>query len=199
MACPDENYMPSAKFQLNTALKKGKVDKTLCYNIAGMDKEFMEKNDKILSSGEGRRRGHYLWKPYFVNKALLELKQGDYLIYLDRAGFYYRSTVASIISYMGGENIDMVGSRRNSYLEKHWTKRDVFVYIKCNTQEYTNQVQAMGGCFISKKQKEHTKLFKSGYNMHRIIELFQMLLIHVVLITMKDLWRIDIIKVFYQY
>ena len=71
MACADENYMPSAKFQLDTALKKGKVDKTLCYNIADMDKEFTEKNNKILSSGEGRRRGYNLWKPYFVNKALL--------------------------------------------------------------------------------------------------------------------------------
>ena len=133
MACADENYMPSAKFQLDTALKKGKVDKTLCYNIADMDKEFTEKNNKILSSGEGRRRGYYLWKPYFVNKALLELRQGDYLIYLDSAGFYYRSNVAPIVSYMGRKNIDMIGSRRNGYLEKHWTKRDVFVYMKCDT------------------------------------------------------------------
>lgn len=160
MACADENYMPSAKFQLSTALKKGKVDKTLCYNIADMDKQFIEKNDKILSSGEGRRRGYYLWKPYFVNKALLGLKQGDYLIYLDSAGFYYRSNVAPIISYMGRKNIDMVGSRRNGYLEKHWTKRDVFVYMKCDVQKYTNQVQAMGGCFILKKTERTQKIIQ---------------------------------------
>ncbi len=160
MACADENYMPSAKFQLDTALKKGKVDKTLCYNIADMDKEFTVKNNKILSSGEGRRRGYYLWKPYFVNKALLELQQGDYLIYLDSAGFYYRSNVAPIVSYMGRKNIDMIGSRRNGYLEKHWTKRDVFVYMKCDTQKYTNQVQAMGGCFILKKTDTTQKIIQ---------------------------------------
>ena len=37
MACADDAYMPSAKFQLDTALKNGKVDQILCYNIADMD------------------------------------------------------------------------------------------------------------------------------------------------------------------
>ena len=29
MACADDNYMPSAVFQLGTAIKKGKEDRTL--------------------------------------------------------------------------------------------------------------------------------------------------------------------------
>ena len=45
MACADDNYMPSVKFQLDTALKKGKVDRTLCYNIADMDVDFKKKNE----------------------------------------------------------------------------------------------------------------------------------------------------------
>ena len=97
MACADENYMPSAKFQLNTALKKGKVDRTLCYNITHIDAEFKKKNEKILQAGGERRKGCYLWKPYFVNKALAEINDGDFLIYMDGAGGYYRGNVRTII------------------------------------------------------------------------------------------------------
>lgn len=154
MACADDNYMPSAKFQLDTALKKGKVDRVLCYNIADLDEDFKIKNEKILQAGEGRRKGCYLWKPYFVNKALADLADGDFLIYMDGAGGYYRAGVAPLIRYMKSNAIDMVGSRRYKYLEKHWTKRDAFVYMKCDKAEYTEQYQCWAGFFILKKTQK---------------------------------------------
>ncbi|MEI3213500.1 MAG: hypothetical protein V8S90_04485 [Lachnospiraceae bacterium] len=151
MACADDNYMPSAVFQLGTAIKKGKVDRTLCYNINSLDEEFKRKNQEILLAGGERRRGCYLWKPYFVDKALKNIENGDFLIYMDSAGAFYRSCVTPIISYMKKHNIDMVGSRRYKYLEKHWTKRDAFVYMTCDTKEYTDQYQCWAGFFIVRK------------------------------------------------
>lgn len=151
MACADDNYMSSAKFQLNTALKKGKVDKTLCYNIADMDEEFQNTNRKILELGKEKGLGFYLWKPYFVWKAMSDIKLGDFLVYLDSSGFYYRSSVAPIVSYMQRYDIDMICSRRYHYLEKHWTKRDAFVYMGCDLPEYIEQVQAMSGFFVLRK------------------------------------------------
>lgn len=156
MACADDNYMPSAKFQLNTALKKGKVDKTLCFNIADMDEEFKVRNKKILEAGGERRRGCYLWKPYFVNKVLDEIEDGDFLFYMDGAGGYYRENVAPIVDCMTKNNIDMVGSRRYRYFEKHWTKRDAFVYMDCDKTEYTDQYQCWAGMFVLRKT-ENTK------------------------------------------
>lgn len=163
MACADDNYMPSAKFQLDTALKKGKVDKTLCYNIADMDEEFQNKNRKILEAGEARRKGCYLWKPYFVNKALHDIKGGDFLLYMDGAGGYYRSSVAPIIAYMNQKHIDMVGSRRWKYLEKHWTKRDAFVYMDCDREEYTDQYQCWAGVFVLRKTQNTLNIVKEWF------------------------------------
>lgn len=160
MACADDNYMPSAKFQLDTALKKGKVDKILCFNIADMDEEFKTKNKRILEAGGERRKGCYLWKPYFVNKALNDISKGDFLIYMDGAGGYYRGSVAPIISYMKENNIDMVGSRRYKYLEKHWTKRDAFVYMDCDRKEYTDQYQCWAGIFVLKKTENTQNIMK---------------------------------------
>lgn len=56
MACADDNYMPSVKFQLDTALKKGKVDRTLCYNIADMDVDFKRKMKKSFRLAENAER-----------------------------------------------------------------------------------------------------------------------------------------------
>lgn len=160
MACADDNYMPSAKFQLETALKKGKVDKAMCFNIADMDKEFQNKNRMILESGGGRRKGCYLWKPYFVNKALNDIGDGDFLIYMDGAGGYYRSSAAYIAAYMDKNNVDMVGSRRFKYLEKHWTKRDAFVYMDCDKKEYTGQHQCWAGMFVLRKTSNTQNIVK---------------------------------------
>lgn len=151
MACADDNYMPSAKFQLETALKRGKVDKVLCFNIADMDSDFQNKNRKILSAGGERRKGCYLWKPYFVFKALKDIDDGNFLIYMDAAGAYYRSSVAPLIAYMEKNNINMIGSRRYKYLEKYWTKRDAFIYMDCDKREYTDQYQCWAGLFVVKK------------------------------------------------
>ncbi len=151
MACADDAYMPSAKFQLDTALKNGKVDQILCYNIADMDDEFQNRNRKILEAGGERRKGCYLWKPYFVNKALNGIADGDFLIYMDGAGGYYRGSVDPVIVYMQQNNIDMIGSRRYRYLEKHWTKRDAFVYMDCDKEEYTDQYQCWAGIIVLRK------------------------------------------------
>lgn len=160
MTCADDKYMPSAKFQLNTALKKGKVNKTLCYNLADMDKTFQNANKKIFELGKEKGAGFYLWKPYFVWKAISSIKSKDFLVYLDSAGFYYRSSIIPIVSYMQNYDIDMICSRRYRYLEKHWTKRDAFVYMGCDSPKYTEQVQAMSGFFVLRKTDKTIKLIQ---------------------------------------
>lgn len=155
VACADENYMPSAKFQMETAKKIGKVDRTIIYNINNdIDKEFREKNKSIFESGNGRRKGCYLWKPYFIKKALNSIEYGDYLVYMDAAGFYYRSKVSEAIKYMEKEHITMIGSCNGLYLNKDWTKRDAFVFMGCDTEEYTLKYQCLGGYMLLKKTAE---------------------------------------------
>lgn len=153
------DYLPSAAFQLETAKTKGKVDKLICYDIdSDIDNEFKEKNKELLESGQGRRKGYYLWKSYFVDKAVKSIEYGDYLIYMDAAGFYYKRSTQEVIRYMVSNNIDMIVSRKYRCLEKHWTKRDVFVYMDCDYEKYWNQYQCMSGFFVAKKTKRLEKI-----------------------------------------
>ena len=163
MTMATKDYMPSAVFQLETAKNKGKVDKVICYNIdQDIDDEFKEKNRALLESGQGRRKGYYLWKPYFVNRAVNSIAYDDYLIYMDAAGFYYKRNVREIVQYMEKNSIELVISRRYKYLEKHWTKRDAFVYMDCDSEKYWNQYQCMGCFFVAKKTKKLEMIMGEG-------------------------------------
>lgn len=165
MACGDEKYIPSARFQLETAVANGKVDKTLLFNLNEMDKEFVKKNKAILEAGGTRRKMCYLWKPYFIQKALSGIADGDYLIYMDGGNFYYRNSVLDTIQFMEKHHLDVAGSRTGEYRESDWTKRDVFVALGLDREPYISQSQCRAGFLILKKTQRSTDLINEwlGY------------------------------------
>lgn len=174
MACGDERYIESAKFQLKTAITNGKVDQTIFFDINEMDEKFVEKNKAILQAGGTRRKMCYLWKPYFIRKALSDIHDGDYLIYMDGGNFYYRNSVRDTVYFMEKHNLDMAGSRTGEYKEKDWTKRDVFVALDLDREPYISQSQCRGGFLIMKKTYKTVKFIEEwfGYcqNYHLITD-----------------------------
>lgn len=160
MACGDDRYIPSAKFQLETAIKYGKVDRTLCFNLNEMDAEFVKKNQAILEAGGTRRKMCYIWKPYFIKKALMDIADGDYLIYMDGGNFYYRNSVLETIHFMEKHDLDILGSRTGRYQEKDWTKRDVFIALNLDREPYISQSQCRAGFLILKKTKKSVDLIE---------------------------------------
>lgn len=154
MACGDDKYMPSVKFQLETAVKKGKVDRTLSFHLDEMDEEFVNKNRAILETGGTRRKGCYLWKPYFIVKAMGMIEYGDWLIYMDGGNFYYRNSVRKTIKWMENHQIDIAGSRTGHYQEKDWTKRDVFIALDLDREPYISYAQCRAGFLILRKTDE---------------------------------------------
>ena len=51
VTCADDNYMPSAQFQMETAKKYGKVDRAIIYNLKDIDNQFQENNKQIFLAG----------------------------------------------------------------------------------------------------------------------------------------------------
>ena len=92
----DKSFQKAQKLNLETAKKWG-ADRTIAYMPEDMDTAFRERNQAILSAIKGN--GFYLWKPYFLNKAYQELKEGDYLIYTD-AGSIYVNKIQYLIDCM---------------------------------------------------------------------------------------------------
>ena len=98
----DKSFQKAQKLNLETAKKWG-ADRTIAYMPEDMDTAFRERNQAILSAIKGN--GFYLWKPYFLNKAYQELKEGDYLIYTD-AGSIYVNKIQYLIDCMEQEKME---------------------------------------------------------------------------------------------
>ncbi len=143
----DWKYKKAQKFNSLTAIKKGKVDKVISYSPRDIDAEFRKKNASILNQKRGN--GFWLWKPYIIKKTLALLQENDYLIYLD-SGAYYINSVQYLIIEMKKKKQDIMVFEL-PFKECYYTKRDVFISMKCDEFQYTNTNQRMATMLIVKK------------------------------------------------
>lgn len=153
----NKNFKKAQKLNLSTALKWG-ADKVIGYTPRDMDEDFVKRNKDILSAKKGN--GYYLWKPYFLNKAYKELKDGDYLIYTD-AGSVYVNKIQYLIDCMEKEKQElMVFSLEKERVEKKFTKRDAFLLMECDEPKYADTPQSIGGYVVMKKSPFVEKFLK---------------------------------------
>lgn len=144
----DKGFKKAQKLNSETARQWG-ADKVIEYGPEDIDADFRERNKEILNNPKGG--GFYLWKPYVLRKAYDELKEGDYLIYTD-SGSIYVNKIQYLIECMEREETDlMVFSLELEMLERKYNKRDAFILMGCDTKEYTDTPQSIGGYVVMKK------------------------------------------------
>jgi len=146
----NERYQKQLNFNKKSALEVGKVDFHYSYGPNDVDLDFREKNKDILLRKRGN--GYWLWKPYFINKTLIEkLNEGDYLIYTDACVLYVNSTY-QIIDILKNKNLEMWMFRLN-FFEKQYTKRDAFILMGADIPFYTDTHQYSANIQIYRKSK----------------------------------------------
>lgn len=144
----DERFGNAQKLNTKTALIYG-ADQVIQYNRNDIDKEFYQKNKEILI--EKRGGGYWLWKPYIVKKTLEQLNGGEYLIYSD-SGACYINNIELLINCMENEKTDiMIFSLNNKMKERNWSKRDAFILMDCDYEEYYNTPHRLAGFLVIKK------------------------------------------------
>ena len=137
----NERFQRQLQLNKKSAIEVGEVDEYYSYGPNDIDPVFKEKNKDILSRSRGN--GYWLWKPYIINKTMIEkLKYGDYLIYTDAAILYMNST-RLIINFMKEHKAKIWGNKL-TLKERTWTKRDALILMDADTPYYydTNQYQA---------------------------------------------------------
>ena len=143
-------YQEQLKLNKKSALEVGKVDIHYCYGPDDIDSDFKQKNKDILSRKRGN--GYWLWKPYFINKTLIErMNEGDYLIYTDACVLYLNS-IKQLIEALKKKNLEMWMMKLSS-IEKEYTKRDAFILMGADSAFYTDTNQYGAPIQIYKKSK----------------------------------------------
>lgn len=151
-----ENYEKARKYSVKMAYKKGKADKVFEYSEECLSEGFKIKNRKTISCSRGA--GYWVWKPYVVNKALGELEMGDYLFYCD-SGAFLTKELYILVEFMEKEKTDILFFEL-PFIEKDWTKRDIFIDLDCDSEEYTHTKQRCATYFLLKKTVDVEKFIK---------------------------------------
>lgn len=147
----NERYRNVRDFSAIMALRVGKFEKAVVYSPEDIDKDFKKDNEHILSITKGN--GLWLWKPYFVNKALEEAQMGDVIFYADAASFFIRSC-RHIINAMNSD----IWLCDLPYIEEEYTKAELFTRFDCDSDMYkkTNQFHAS---FMAFRKTPESSLF----------------------------------------
>ena len=152
----DDNFLTQQKYALKMALSNGCFDYVNGYNKKDIDNQFNKKYKNILNVKKGG--GYWLWKPYFINKKLSEIKYGDYLFYSDSGAFFLRD-VNFLIKELENEEQDVMAFE-NPFLELQWTKKELFINMQCNDTSIKNSNQLRAGLILIKKTNFSISFFK---------------------------------------
>ena len=153
----NERFQRQLQLNKKSAIEVGEVDEYYSYGPNDIDPVFKEKNKDILSRSRGN--GYWLWKPYIINKTMIEkLKYGDYLIYTDAAILYMNST-RLIINFMKEHKAKIWGNKL-VLKERAWTKRDALILMDANTPYYYDTNQYMAGIQVYQKSKYAIKFIQ---------------------------------------
>lgn len=145
----DDRFKAARDYNSYTAVKYGKADSVIEYTPNNLPKEIKGKFPK-WSVQNDRIIGRYgLWRPYIVLDALKKVKYGDYVCYSD-AGLYFIDSIYLLIESMEKQKQDIMVFGL-PFIEKQWTKRDVFVYLDADNPQVIDTNQIMSTIFIAKK------------------------------------------------
>jgi len=134
------------------------------------DTEFWTKHKNFINNNN-RGYGFWIWKPYIIHKFIKNLNQGDILLYLDagcEVNIQKKNKIKNLFQIVKKDYIIGTTTR---YLEKCWTKRDIFVELNCDNEKYWNSNQRQGGvnmflkCNKTMKLIEEWVYYSSKYNL----------------------------------
>ena len=166
----DKQYEPARKWNTLTGRYIARFDKVYEYTPNDIDQSFAKLHHDILSQKRGN--GLWLWKPYFVNKALSDCSDGDIIFYCDSGSFFIgRGIIANLSEKQPLFVCDI------PLLESCFTKPVCFEKMGLTEEKYkaSNQIIATYFCFLvtpatRKFMKEWLSLCKKhGISPHRDI------------------------------
>ena len=116
--------------------------------------QFYKDNELILSQKRGA--GFWLWKYYYIDELMNKINTNDIIIYSDSA-IIFRKSIRPLITILTTKTKGVL-LFYNDYKNKQWTKRDCFVKLDCDGEEYYNSPQ-IGAQFQLFQKNEFTANF----------------------------------------
>jgi hypothetical protein len=141
----DEWYASQLRLEAS-AQRFGFSDLRSCRRRQLVESAFYERHRAVLDQQRGG--GYWLWKPYYILRALEEAEPGDTVVYAD-AGVAFIGDVTPLadlarqeggVLLFAGHYEDSAGPGPN--VNSRWTKRDCFVRMRADEERFHGACQA---------------------------------------------------------
>jgi hypothetical protein len=150
---------------LNESSIKNGFTHYISYNPKNLNSDFVARHYDILNNNT-RGYGYWMWKAVIIKHTLDIVNDGDIVAYIDSG-----NTVVNNVNYIINEcqqrDIILFDNRDgNPYGQVHsnrlWTKRDTFVLMDLDSEEYYDTPQ-VDGSYQFYKKNEYTVNFINEY------------------------------------
>ena len=172
-----KNYLYAGQRLTQQAKNTKLFDSVGMYSLSHLqqDKLFWNKHHSFISKNP-RGFGFWLWKSYIIKKKMDQMKDGDILLYLDvgcEIDVSKKSSLEKCFTIVVEDKIigTMCGKETDGHLEKHWTKKDLFLKLQMNESTYSDTVQRQGGTNMFYVCDETRKLVNEWYDISCIYHL----------------------------
>jgi hypothetical protein len=113
---------------------------------------FYKRNIEIFSLKRGY--GYWLWKPYIIKERLEKMKDGDLLLYCD-VDIICTNELTPLFNLCKQNKILLF--RNGLKQNKEWTKRDCFILMNADSEEYYNAFQVNAAIILLEKSPKSVK------------------------------------------
>lgn len=121
---------------------------------------FYRDNKNILDLPRGM--GYWLWKPFIIREALNAMKDGDIVIYAD-SGLEIIAPLTPLVDICSSSDpILLFGN--GVFLNSTWTKRDCFVLMDCDREEYWKAPQCDAAICLFRRGEASLRFVESWLN-----------------------------------
>lgn len=132
------------------------------FSDVDIDENFSQENKNILSQKRGA--GYWLWKPYFIDKVLSQIEYEDILFYVDSSNIFLKSPDYIYESFESDDIIlfdNRDGMPNNQPAQNFIScKKDIFVLMSCDTDEYINGLHVNAAYSVYKKTERSINFVK---------------------------------------
>ena len=130
------------------------------YEVKKYNREWLETTEFYIENkntlNEPKGAGWWIWKPYVILDALNNSSDGDFIVYCDCGDMFSPGLKNFVTSTLSDEDpcLLLVGNNKNS----SFTKKDCFILMDCDEEDYWNSKQLECGFMVWKTCEQSKKI-----------------------------------------
>jgi hypothetical protein len=160
----ENNYYDATKRLKNQANYLNIFDALINYSENDLmnDLKFWRKHNTFIQNNQ-KGYGYWIWKPYLIMKTLIDMEDGDILLYCDAGCELDINQKSNILNMFEIVKTDLIIGSHTENNEIDHCKIDLLAYLSMNNKEILNSIQHQATAICLKKCDTVMDLVKQWY------------------------------------